>query len=423
LKDARARRPTTKINLNVAELLGGMTEAAATETAVEEIDLEGNDSRPPRAPLSDPPVELDPLDDLPVDSIVDLRSNAVIESARKTMPPPTRRSDAPPSKKTPLAVAQTAPKTSPPRAAAAKPKMSLAERMAGVVDQLTRGEADQKPEPSVPPPREAQKTKELVRSAAPTKPGAKPVEVPRKASSGRNPANKKTAPQGMNRVAITPAVNMMPLPAKGGRAASTPDLDVELEVEAVSLSAAELESLESLEAPFPPKAVGGMLSLDEPGALSVAGDSAPPLLDDSDRPPAKAPTPPPAAPDDPALAPIAQRFERGDYLGALLRAEALLETRPDYAPARRYFESAQELLTQMYLEKLGSGECVLRLAMAPNQIQGLSLDHRSGFLISLIDGMATVDEILDVSGMPPLDALRLLYEMREEGVVDAASAS
>jgi hypothetical protein len=406
LKDARARRPTTKINLNVAELLGGMKEAASTETAFEEIDLEGNDSRPPRAPISDPPVELDSLDDLPVES--------AIESARKSAPPLTRRSDLPPSKKTPLSVAQAGSPTPPPRAAVAKPKMSLAERMAGVVDQLTRGEADQRPAPSVPPPREQHKTKELVRSAAPTKPGAKPVEVPRRQSSGRNAQTKKTAPQGLNRAAITPAVSVMPAAV---RLSKPPASDVELEVEAVSLSADELQSLESLESPFPNKPVGSMLSLDEPGALSVAGDSAPPLLDESDPPPV------PSEPDDPALLPIAQRFERGDYLGALLRAEALLEARPDYAPARRYFESAQELLKQMYLEKLGSGECVLRIAMAPNQIQGLALDHRSGFLISLIDGMATVDEILDMSGMPPLDALRLLYEMREEGVLDASSAS
>ncbi|MBL8743409.1 MAG: hypothetical protein JNK04_20005, partial [Myxococcales bacterium] len=376
-------------------------------------DLEGNDSRPPRAPVSDPPIELDPLDDLPIESAI-----AGAESARKTMPPPTRRSDAPPSKKTPVAVPAASPA---PPAAATKPRMSLAERMAGVVDQLTRGEADQKPEAgpsSKPPPRDAHahKTKELTRSAAPTKPGAKPVEVPKKASSGRNAATRKTAPQGMNRAAITPPVNVLSSAFRESPKPVEPDAD--LEVSAVSLSADELASIESLEAPFPPKPVGSMLSLDEPGALSVSGDSAPPLLDESDPPPAA-----PAEPDDPALGPIVQRFERGDYLGALLRAEALLEARPDYAPARRYFESAQELLKQMYLEKLGSGECVLKLAMAPSQIQGLALDHRSGFLISLIDGMATVDEVLDMSGMPPLDALRLLYEMREEGVVDAASGS
>ncbi|MBL9023296.1 MAG: hypothetical protein JNL21_13945 [Myxococcales bacterium] len=121
--------------------------------------------------------------------------------------------------------------------------------------------------------------------------------------------------------------------------------------------------------------------------------------------------------DDPDLVPIQERFDRGDYFGAALRAEALLERIPDHAAAQRYLESARDALAQMYLGRLGSGEQVLRVAMRSDEIQGLSLDHRSGFLISLIDGVATLDEILDMSGMPQLDALRLLYEMREQGVV------
>jgi hypothetical protein len=121
--------------------------------------------------------------------------------------------------------------------------------------------------------------------------------------------------------------------------------------------------------------------------------------------------------DDPELTPVRERFERGDYFGAALRAEALLERRPDFAAARRYLDAARDALVQMYIGRLGSGSQVLRVAMRPDEIQGLSLDHRSGFLISLIDGVATLDEILDMSGMPPLDALRLLYEMREQGVV------
>lgn len=121
--------------------------------------------------------------------------------------------------------------------------------------------------------------------------------------------------------------------------------------------------------------------------------------------------------DDPALKPILARFERGDYFGALLRAEALLEDRPDFTAARRYVEEARDRLRQMYLEKLGSGEQILRVMMHPGDIQTLSLDHRAGFLISLIDGVATIDDVLDMSGMAALDVLRLLFEMREQGVV------
>jgi hypothetical protein len=121
--------------------------------------------------------------------------------------------------------------------------------------------------------------------------------------------------------------------------------------------------------------------------------------------------------DEARLAPIVMRFEKGDYMGALMRAETLLEEHPDFEAARRYVESSTELLQQMYLTRLGDGSTVLRVGLEPEAIQELSLDHRAGFLISLLDGNATIDELVDMSGMPPLEVLRLLFEMYEQGVL------
>ena len=86
-------------------------------------------------------------------------------------------------------------------------------------------------------------------------------------------------------------------------------------------------------------------------------------------------------------------------------------------------ESATELLQQMYLTRLGDGSTVLRVGLAPDAIQELSLDHRAGFLISMLDGHATIDEIVDISGMPALEVLRLLFEMSEQGVIAVDSIS
>jgi hypothetical protein len=47
----------------------------------------------------------------------------------------------------------------------------------------------------------------------------------------------------------------------------------------------------------------------------------------------------------------------------------------------------------------------------------LSLDHRAGFLLSLVDGISTVEEILDMSGMTRLEALRLMYTLTQQNVV------
>jgi hypothetical protein len=135
--------------------------------------------------------------------------------------------------------------------------------------------------------------------------------------------------------------------------------------------------------------------------------------------PSEPPPPTVSVASDPRVAPIRERFDRGDFTGALLRAEALLEESPGHEGAKAFVQACQEKVKEMYISKLGSCEAVLRVVMSRDQIRDLSFDHRGGFLISLIDGVATVDDVLDISGMPQLEALRLLYELKQEGVIDS----
>ncbi len=126
--------------------------------------------------------------------------------------------------------------------------------------------------------------------------------------------------------------------------------------------------------------------------------------------------------EDARVTPIRERFDRGDFAGALLRAEALLEEQPDHAGAKAFVAKCQERVKEMYIARLGSCDSVLHVVMSRDKIQDLAFDHRGGFLISLIDGVATVDDVLDISGMPQLEALRLLFELQQEGVIDASPA-
>ncbi len=164
-------------------------------------------------------------------------------------------------------------------------------------------------------------------------------------------------------------------------------------------------------------------SLDSVGAVSMAADS---LAVTAEAPAAAALAALlaiEAAPDSVKLEALRLRFEKGDFTGVLMRAEGLLETHPDCTPARRLVEACQERLKETYKSRLGSGSEVLRVMMRPDEIQGLSLDHRAGFLMSLCDGVSTLDEIVDMSGMAELDVLRLLFEMREQGVVAIAGTN
>jgi hypothetical protein len=48
----------------------------------------------------------------------------------------------------------------------------------------------------------------------------------------------------------------------------------------------------------------------------------------------------------------------------------------------------------------------------------MPLDHRAGFLLSLMDGTVDLDTLIDVSGMPRDDVLSIVSELHEVGAVD-----
>ena len=115
------------------------------------------------------------------------------------------------------------------------------------------------------------------------------------------------------------------------------------------------------------------------------------------------------------------RYAMGDFSGALVIAEGILEADPAELEAARYAQSCRDVLTQMYSARLGSLEQIVAVAVPPDQIRWLTLDHRAGFLLSLIDGGSSIDQLLDISGMPRLDALRLLYQLLDQRVISLGS--
>lgn len=62
-----------------------------------------------------------------------------------------------------------------------------------------------------------------------------------------------------------------------------------------------------------------------------------------------------------------------------------------------------------------TGEPVI--AIADDLLRRLPLDHRAGFLLSLMDGTMDLETVLDVSAMPREDALRMVRSLFELGVV------
>jgi hypothetical protein len=123
----------------------------------------------------------------------------------------------------------------------------------------------------------------------------------------------------------------------------------------------------------------------------------------------------------PPSAPTAQemndRVSLGDYTGALEIAEKLLETDPDDAAVKVVAESCRGILKQMYTARIGPLDRVPLVMVARDQLRWLSIDHRAGFVLSLVDGVSSLEMILDVSGMPELDALRILSELAQQRII------
>jgi hypothetical protein len=49
--------------------------------------------------------------------------------------------------------------------------------------------------------------------------------------------------------------------------------------------------------------------------------------------------------------------------------------------------------------------------------RALRMDHRAGFVLSLVDGVSGVEAILDVCGMPRDEAMRILQELIDVGAI------
>jgi hypothetical protein len=110
-------------------------------------------------------------------------------------------------------------------------------------------------------------------------------------------------------------------------------------------------------------------------------------------------------------------FALGDFSGSLEMIEKILRIDPAHPEARKYLEQNEATLTAMYESKLGAADSIPRLAIQPEEVMWLNLDHRAGFLLAQIDGTVSYEDLFAVSGLPRLDTARILATLLQEGVI------
>jgi tetratricopeptide (TPR) repeat protein len=110
-------------------------------------------------------------------------------------------------------------------------------------------------------------------------------------------------------------------------------------------------------------------------------------------------------------------FALGDFSGSLEMIEKILKVDPNHKEAWEYLRQNESTLIAMYESKLGSLSNVPRLAIKPEEVMWLNLDHRAGFLLAQIDGIVNYEELFALSGLPRLDTAKILATLLNDGVI------
>jgi len=117
----------------------------------------------------------------------------------------------------------------------------------------------------------------------------------------------------------------------------------------------------------------------------------------------------------------AELLDLDDCTGALELLRKARALAPADARVAALLARGERTLMAMLESKLGDTRNAPRLKLQPDEIIWLNLDHRAGFVLAQIDGQVSYEDLFALSGMPRLDTARILVQLLDEGVIEAAA--
>jgi len=106
-----------------------------------------------------------------------------------------------------------------------------------------------------------------------------------------------------------------------------------------------------------------------------------------------------------------------DHERAVAAVDLALSEDPNSALAQKLIHRNRETIQSVFQLFLGALERQPTLARPLHELASAPISPRAAFLLSRVDGMISLDEILDVSGMPRLEALRYLCQLFLRGIL------
>ena len=111
-----------------------------------------------------------------------------------------------------------------------------------------------------------------------------------------------------------------------------------------------------------------------------------------------------------------ERLEAEDLEGALDLFRAAADLEPDRIEVEGYIDAIRSQLLQCYRKRVGETGAVPKLLIRPSAITRYQLPADAGFVLSLVDGETTVEQLIALSGMDAFEALRILNNLIDAGI-------
>ncbi len=98
-------------------------------------------------------------------------------------------------------------------------------------------------------------------------------------------------------------------------------------------------------------------------------------------------------------------------------AKSLCNDEPDNMEAKKLFDISKDSLTEKYTRLFKDTSVIPTMKIELTELMNYSLTQEDGFVISLIDGKVTLQEIIDTSGLNDFECKRILSKLRNMGII------
>lgn len=122
--------------------------------------------------------------------------------------------------------------------------------------------------------------------------------------------------------------------------------------------------------------------------------------------------------EDNTLQKIKELINERKFEEAYDLAKPYIDVEPENTELKHYMEILNDSLNEKYNRTFKNLKAIPKMKVDLTDLLNYSLTQQDGFVISLIDGKSTIQEIIDTSGINAFDCKRILSKLMTLGIIE-----